>query len=71
MNWGGEYSKSKTKRKEKEKVCGICANNDPLGKRLQYSGIICHTWERLQYTGQLLKHSIGSTITMDAVWMRW
>ena len=31
-------------------------------KVLQYSGMLCQTWERLQCTGQLLKHSIGSTM---------
>ena len=39
----GEYSMSKTTRKEKEQGYGICANNDPWGGGLQYSGMICHT----------------------------
>ena len=34
-------------------------------------GMLCHTWERLRCTGQILKHSLGSRMTLDAGWMRW
>ena len=55
----GEYNMSKTTRKENEEGYGIRENNDPSGGNLQYFGMLCHTWERLRCTGQLLKHSLG------------
>ena len=68
---GGEYSMSKTTRKEKEQGYGICANKYSSGGKLKYFEMLCHTWERLRCTGQLLKYSIFSTMTLDAGWTHW
>ena len=64
MNWEVIIAcpKQRVKRSNKDKafVQIIIHQN----KKLQYSGILCYTWERLLCTGKLLKHSLGSTITL-------
>ena len=68
---GGEYNMSKKKRKEKEQGYSIRENRDSSEQKNQYYRILCHTWESLRSTGKLMKHSLGSTMTLDAGWTRW
>ena len=62
---------SKTTRKDKEQGYDISANNDPLEqKHTILRDALSHMEEATVYW-QLLKHSLGSTMTLDVVSTRW
>ena len=71
MNWRVSIACPKQRVNRRNKDTAFVQITIHRNKTFQYYGMLCHTWERLRCTGQLLNHSLGSTMTLDAGWTRW